>query len=154
MDIVDTTVFAVHSLCAGLWTGSVVFVTLAVIPAARNGDLNAAPLHAIAGKLTTVSRVSALLLFLTGGHMAAARYTTGSLTGTQRGYLVLSMITLWLLLAGTVEVATSRVTAGTGRDKVREPARESRRLFLFASLLAVLLLVNAGLLSTGQGVFV
>jgi len=154
MDIVELTVFTVHSLCAGLWTGSVVFVTVAVIPAARNGDLDAAPLHAIAGKLATVSRVSALLLFLTGGHMAAARYTTASLTGTQRGYLVVSMVALWLLLAGAVEVATSRVTAGTGRDKVREPAHNARPLFLVASLVSVLLLVVAGLLSTGQAIFV
>lgn len=154
MDIVELVTFTVHSLCAGLWTGSVVFVTFGVLPAARDGNLNAAPLHTIAGKLTTVSRVSALLLFLTGSHMAAARYTADSLTGTQRGYLVVSMVALWLLLAGTVEVATSRITAGTGRDKVREPARNSWRLFLVASLLAVLLLVNAGLLSTNQFVLV
>lgn len=154
MDIVELTTFILHSLFAGLWTGSVVFVTAAVIPAARNGNLNATPLHAIAGKLTTISRASALVLFITGSHMAAARYTRESLFATQRGYLVLSMVLLWLLLAGIVEVATSRVTGGTGRDKVREPAHESWRLFLVASVLSVLLLVNAGLLSTGRAVFV
>lgn len=147
MEPVEVTSYAVHSLFAGLWTGSVLFVAFAVLPLARDGDLNAAPLDTIAGKLTTVSRVCALGLLATGAHMAAVRHTGESLLETTGGLLVVAMVTLWLALMGAVEVGARRVTDGTERDKVREPAREARPIFLVASALAALLLVVAGLLS-------
>lgn len=147
MGTFDATMYVLHSLFAGMWVGSVLFVTLAILPLARSGTLNASPVNAIANRLTTVSRVSALVLFLTGSHMAALRYTSDTLTGSTRGHLVLSMILLWLVLAATVEIGAKRLTAGTERDKVRDPAREARPLFLVASLAATLLLVVAGLLS-------
>lgn len=150
MDPVEVTSYVLHSLFAGLWAGSVIFVALAVLPMAREGELNAAPLQSVAGKLVWISRVSALVLLLTGSHMAAARYTSETLTGTTGGYLVLAMVALWLLLTGVVEVGTSRLRNGTGRDKVREPARDARTLFLLAALASVLLLVVAGLLSANN----
>ena len=150
MEPVELTTYTLHMLFAGLWTGSVLFVTYAILPVARDGDFDAGPLHAVGSKLTTVSRVSALVLLLTGSHMAAARYTRESLTGTDGGNLVLAMVALWFVLAATVEIATGRLTGGTGKDKVREPARESWRLFQLASLFAILLLVNAGLLSANN----
>lgn len=153
MEPVNVAAYVIHSLFAGLWTGSILFVTVAVLPIARAGNLNAGPLHTVAGRFRTLSRVSVLLMFLTGSHMAAARYTQETLTGTDPGYLVLSMLTLWVLTAGVVEVGTGKLTAGSGRDKVRQPARESRRYFLLASVLAVLLLVNAGLLSAHSAGF-
>jgi uncharacterized membrane protein len=146
MSAVDAIAYAVHLLFAGLWTGSVLFVAYAVVPMARDGTLNAGPLSAIAGKLTTVSRASALVLFLSGGHLAGARYTLDTLTGTQAGYLVIVMVVLWFLLAGLVEVGTSRLTEGTERDKVREPAEAARPLLLGASVVALLLLANSGAL--------
>jgi len=57
------------------------------------------------------------------------------------------MLALWLVLIATVEIGTGRLTDGTERDKVREPARDARRFFLVAAGAALLLLVNAGLLS-------
>lgn len=147
MEPVEVASYATHSLFAGLWTGSVLFVTLAVLPLARDGKMNASPLETVAGKLTTVSRVSAFVLFATGSHMAAVRYTGESLTGTQGGYLVITMIVLWLSLIALVEVGTSRLTDGTERDKVREPARNAWRLFVVASVVAAGLLVTSGLLS-------
>lgn len=147
MEPIEVGSWVVHTLFAGLWTGSVLFLTLAVLPLARDGRLNAAPLSSIAGRLKTVSRASALLLFATGSHMAAVRHTGESLVETQGGWLVLSMLVLWFFLAGVVEVGAKRLTDGTERDKVREPARNARPFFLVGSLLAVLLLVNAGLLS-------
>jgi hypothetical protein len=147
MDPLEVASYATHSLFAGLWTGSVLFVTIAVLPLARDGDLNAAPLSAIGGTLATISRISAVVLLLTGGHMAGVRYTGETLTGSTGGYLVLAMVALWLGLIATVEVATSRLADGTDRDKVREPARRARPLLLAASLLAVGLLVDAGLIS-------
>jgi uncharacterized membrane protein len=157
MSLLNGGVYVVHLLFAALWTGSVLFVAYAVLPMGRNGDLNAAPLGTIADKLTTVSRASAALLFLTGGHMAAAAagYTVESLTGTTRGHLVISMIVLWFLLAGLVEVGTSKLTDGTGQDKVREPARNATPFFQAGAVLALLLLANAGLLiATGLGILI
>lgn len=147
MDPVEVTSYVLHSVFAGLWTGSVLFVVLALLPMAREGEMNAAPLRSVAGWLTRISRLSALVLLLTGSHMAAVRHTGDSLTGTTGGRLVVGMVALWLVLAGTVEVGTSRLRDGTERDKVRQPAREAWRLFVVAALAAALLLVVAGLLS-------
>ncbi|MHB9286262.1 CopD family protein [Halobacteriales archaeon Cl-PHB] len=149
MSLVATAVTATHLLFAGLWTGSVLFVAYAVVPTAASGDLNAGPLETIAGKLTTLSRVSVLLLFLTGGHMAGTQYEVSSLTGSTPGHLVLAMLALWFVLAGLVELGTSRLTEGASRDKVREPARSARRIFQAASVVAILLLVDGGLLASG-----
>ncbi len=146
MSAIDTVVYAAHLLFAGLWSGSVLFVAYAVLPAARDGEVSADLLGRLTGKLTTVSRTSALLLLLTGGHMAGTQYTAQSLFGTFPGYNVLAMVVLWFLLAGFVEVGTSRLSDGTGRDKVREPAAAARPFVLAASATALLLLVNAGIL--------
>jgi uncharacterized membrane protein len=152
MTLVDAGTYAVHLLFAGLWTGSVLFVWYGVLPVARDGNLNAAPLGAIAGKLERVSRVSALVLLLSGGYMGIRRYTVGTLFGSGGGHLVVTMIVLWVVLAGLVEVGTGKLTDGTDREKVREPAREAGRFFQAASLVAVLLLVNAGVLvASGLG---
>ena len=147
MALADALSNVVHLLFAGLWTGSVIFVTYAVLPAARAGDLNAAPLSSITGKLTTVSRVSSLLLFVTGGHMAGTGYTVESLTGSPRGHLVLTMVGLWLVLTALVEVGASRLTEGTEADKVRAPARNATRIMQAATVVSLLLLVVAGALA-------
>ena len=144
MSVVDAAVFGAHLLFAGLWSGSVLFTTYAVLPTAIRGDARPGPLAAITGKLRTVSRASALFLLLTGGHLAATRYTGASLVGTGRGRLVLAMVGLWFLLAGLVEVAGSKLAAGFDAQKVREPARDARPFLLGASLVAVLLLLDAG----------
>ncbi|WP_302080430.1 transporter [Salinibaculum rarum] len=155
MSLVNAAVYVVHLLVAALWTGSVLFVAYAILPLGKNGDLNAAPLEAIAGKLTTVSRASALLLFLTGGHMAAYAYTVESLTGNPRGHLVLGMLVLWFVLAGLVEVGASKLTEGTEQDKVREPARNASPFLQGGAVVALLLLVDAGLLVvSGMGIYV
>jgi len=146
MSAVDTVVYAGHLVFAGSWAGSVLFVAYAVLPAARNGGVSAALLGSLSGKLTTVSRASALLLLLTGGHMAGTQYTVESLFGSFPGYNVVAMVVLWFLLAGFVEAGTSRLSDGSGRDKVREPAAAARPFLLAGSATAVLLLVNAGVL--------
>lgn len=148
MDPIDVTAYVLHSVFAGLWTGSVLFVTLSVLPLAKDGTLNAAPLSSLASALTRFSRVSAFVLLVTGAYMGVARsYTVDTLTGTVGGYLVVSMLVLWFLLAGMVEVGLSRLTEGADRDKVREPARRARPFLAAGSLLAVLLLVTAGALA-------
>jgi hypothetical protein len=147
--VVDTVACALHNVFAGLWTGAVVFVTLAVLPAARDGVANAEPLAGMVSKLRNVSRLSALVLFLTGGHLAGTAYTVDSLTGTGRGHLVLTMLALWFALAALVEVGGGKLADGFDEKKVREPARAARPFFLAASVVALLLLVDAGLLSSG-----
>lgn len=146
MAIFDTIAAVVHLLFAGLWTGSVLYFVGVVLPLARDGELNASPLSALTDRLTTISRVSALLLLLTGGHIAAQRYTVESLTAPPRGHLVLSMVALWFVLAAVVEIGASRLQDGFGQQKVREPARRNRGLFLFAGLVAIALLIVAGML--------
>ncbi len=148
MSVVDTAVRTIHLSVAALWVGGVLFLTLVVLPVARDGDLNAAPLERMVGRLATVSRLSALALLLTGGHLAATGYTVDSLTGTTRGRLVVGMVVLWFVLAGLVEVGASRVRDGLREKRVRAPARDGLRWFGLASVVGVLLLLDAGLLAT------
>lgn len=147
MTLADAIVVAIHLVFAATWTGSVLLFTVAVLPLARDGNINAAPLAAITGSLRTVSRASAVLLLLTGGHMAGSLYTVDSLTGTSRGWLVIAMVVLWLALAALVEIGAGKLVDGTGQSKVRAPARTASRHFQAAAVVAVLLLLDAGALS-------
>lgn len=149
MSVIDSVMASAHLLFAGLWTGSVLFTAYAVLPTALAGEVNAEPLGAIVGKLKTVSRASALLLLLSGGHLAGTRYTAESLFGTPRGYLVLAMVALWFILAALVEIGSSKLTAGLDQNKVRTPAHDAKPFFTAAAVVALLLLVDAGLLLGG-----
>ena len=144
MGLLEAAVYGVHLLFAGLWSGSVLFVTLAVLPTAYSGDANAGPLATVTSRLKLVSRTSALLLLLTGGHLAVTFYPGTSLLDTTRGNLVLAMVALWFLLAALVEVGAGKLADGFAEKKVRTPARDARPFFLGASLVAVLLLFDAG----------
>lgn len=139
-------VYSVHMIFAALWTGSVVFVTVGVLPTAMSGDASPEPLSSVIGRLQTVSRTSALLLFLTGGHLAGTLYGIDSLTASLRGNLVITMLVLWFLLAGLVEVGSSKLLDGFDEQKLRAPARDARPFFLGATAVAILLLIDAGLL--------
>lgn len=147
MDPVGIASLSIHWLVAGIWAGSVVFVTLAVLPLGRDGSLQPDTLRSLVGTATTLSRISAVLLPLTGAYMAVESYTVDSITGTGRGHLLLTMIVLWVVLMGMVEVGASKIRSGTDQDKLREPARAARPFFIAGSLAAVLLLVIAGLFS-------
>lgn len=149
MALLETAMYALHLLFGGVWTGAVVFVTLAVLPLARDGSANAAPLASIVARLRNFSRLSALVMLATGGHMAGTGYTVESLTGETRGHLVLGMVVLWLTLIVLVEVGGGKLADGFDRKKVREPAREARPYFLAATVVALLLLLDGGLLASG-----
>jgi uncharacterized membrane protein len=149
MSVVDTAMYVAHLLFAGLWAGSVVFVTFGVLPTALDGLANADPLVPVVSKLRWISRASAVVLFLSGGHMAGTGYTVESLTGSTRGHLVLGMVGLWFVLMGLVEVGGGKLADGFENKKVREPAREARPFFLAGSVVSVLLLVVGGLLAGG-----
>jgi hypothetical protein len=66
--------------------------------------------------------------------------------GSGGGHLVLTMVVLWFLLAGLIEVGTGKLRDGTDQKKVREPAREATRFFQLGAVIAVLLLLVGGLL--------
>jgi hypothetical protein len=144
--VLDTVMYIVHSAFAALWTGSVLFVAVAVLPLAMGGDLAPDAFGSIVSKLQWVTRGSAALLFITGGHLAGTLYTVESLTGSGGGYLVLAMLALWLGLAAVVEIGSAKAQRGVDQNKIREPARAARPFYLAGAGLAVGLLVVAGLL--------
>ncbi|MFC7204182.1 transporter [Haloferax namakaokahaiae] len=146
MALIDTVMATVHLLVGGLWTGSVLFFAVAVLPTARAGNIRAAAFEAIISRLTMGSRIAALLMFVTGGHLAGTRYTVGSLTGSGRGHLVLTMLALWFVLTALVEIANGRAKDGLEQKKVRTPAEKAAPFYLGAAVVAVFLLIDAGLL--------
>lgn len=147
MAIVDAIAYAAHLLAAGVWSGSVIFVTWAILPVAARGDTGPALLEHVTDRLALASRACSLVLLLSGGHMAAQRYTFESLAGSPRGHAVLGMVVLWFVLTGLVEAAVVRLRDGTAAEKVRTPARKARPFLLAASAVALLLLLDAGLLA-------
>lgn len=144
--VVDTAMYTVHAAFAALWSGSVLFVVVAVLPLAMDADVSPAAFGSVVSKLQWVTRVSALLMLLTGGHLAVTGYGLEELTGTTSGYLVLTMVALWLGLAATVEIGSARAQRGVDEKKIREPARNARPFYLAAAVFALGLLVVSGLL--------
>lgn len=147
MAVVNTAVGVLHLLFAGLWTGAVAFVAWQVVPLFRDGDLGVEPGTAIISGLRGLSRASALVLLLTGGHLAASRYTAATLFGSGRGHLVLTMVALWLVLTGLVEVASGRALDELEAGRLRTAGETTATLFAAAAVVALLLLVVAGLLA-------
>ncbi|MFC3960144.1 copper resistance protein CopD [Halovivax cerinus] len=138
-----------HLLVAAIWAGSVCFVALSVVPAARDGVFTTTdPLTTLLGTLKRVSRASSVLLLLTGGHMAGRIYTSETLVSTVNGQLVLLMTALWLVLTILVEVAAKRFETGLDAKQLRGPARETLGLFRAAAVVSLALLVVAGAISS------
>lgn len=144
---IDTAMETVHLLFGAVWVGAVVFVTVGVLPQARDGNLTADAFEGILGRLRWLTRIGAVLLLVTGSHLAATRYTADRLFSTGDGHLVLTMVALWLALAATVEIGSSRITDGLNSRKLREPARNGTRWFQVATLIGIALLVVSALLS-------
>ncbi|ELZ20141.1 hypothetical protein C477_06976 [Haloterrigena salina JCM 13891] len=139
----------IHLIFAGIWAGSVFYVAFVVLPLARDGAFNTTkPLEAISGKLTTISRVSALVLLLTGGHLAGQRYTSETLFQSTNGHLVLGMVVLWALLAGLVEIGAKRLETGLNGKKLREPAANALPVYRAGAVVAIGLLVVGGAITS------
>ncbi|GAD52454.1 hypothetical protein MBEHAL_1214 [Halarchaeum acidiphilum MH1-52-1] len=146
-----TAAFAIHLVFGALWTGSVCYFAYAVLPLGRDGDLSASALESTTGKLTTVSRLSALVQLITGGFMASpmgVAASTGYWSSTS-GSLVAAMVVLWLALAALTEMGASTLRDGLAVDKVRTPARDASTRLRAASVVALLLLLDAGALAAG-----
>ncbi|GAB7010301.1 transporter [Halorubrum trueperi] len=148
MDALNPVMWSVHVGFAVLWTGSVLFVALAVLPSALRGQIDGDALAGIVGRLRWITRIGAVAFVVSGGHMAGTLYTFESLTGSGRGHLVLSMLALWFLITGLVEVASAKLRSGLDAGKLREPARDAKPFFYGAAGLSVVLLIVAGLLAT------
>ncbi|MCY4729139.1 transporter [Natronomonas gomsonensis] len=148
--VLDTIMYTLHTAFASLWAGSVLFVVAAVHPLAMNGDISPENFGSIVSKLQWVTRLSVLVTFLTGGHLAGTLYSVESLTGSGSGHLVLTMLALWLALAAVVEIGSARAQRGIESGKIREPARDARPFYLAAAVLAAGLLVVAGLLGVAS----
>jgi uncharacterized membrane protein len=117
-----------------------------------DGDLSPAAFGSVVSKLQWVTRISAVLLFVTGGHLAGTRYSVETLTGTTSGYLVLAMLGFWLGLAAVIEIGSAKASRGVENEKIREPARNSRPFFLLGSVFAIGLLLIAGVLGTSTAI--
>jgi hypothetical protein len=151
--VLDTAMYTVHTAFAALWAGSVLFVVSAVLPLAMDGELSPEAFGSVVSKLQWITRISALLSFVTGGHLAGTLYSAETLTGTPSGYLVLTMLTLWLGLAALVEIGSAKANRGIDERKIREPARNARPFYRLAALFSIGLLVVAGLLGSPVSVF-
>lgn len=153
MAIVEVVVRAIHLVVAAMWVGSVSFFAFGVLPLAREGSLNAAPLERFTERLQVGSRLASVLLLLSGGYMISlAGYETSLLSSTS-GHLVLGMVVLWLALTGLVEVGASRVLEGAEDLKVRTPAKRATAILRVATLVGVLLLVDAVLIRFAPALF-
>lgn len=147
MSLTLTAAYVLHTLFAGLWVGAVAFATWKVVPPAKAGEATPDLLAAVAGGLSTLTRVGALFFLATGGYMALTQYGTAGLLEPPRGHLVLTMVALWVVMTGLVEAGTSRLTDATDENKVRTGAREADTLLKAASGVGVLLLLVGGYLA-------
>jgi len=104
---------------------------------------------------------------VTGVYLVWELYTVAGLLGTTRGWLVVAMASLWLVMNGTMEVGTLRMREVMGDVSigsyfaegfprtpdesvtVAEVAETGRPYMLVAAGLAVLLLVDAALIASG-----
>ncbi|MFC6733387.1 MULTISPECIES: hypothetical protein [unclassified Haladaptatus] len=146
MSLIDTTMAVFHMLFAGLWVGGTLFFVGIVLPAARAGQMSTDGLKWIAGRFTTITTASILLLLITGGHLAGTFYTFEGLATTGRGHLVVSMVVLWLILAGLLQVGLRRLRRELGSVTAKVAVEQNLPLFFTAGIVAFALLVVAGLL--------
>ena len=146
MTLVDATVRVVHVLFAGSWAGGTLLMALAVLPAARQGHLSGDGLSWIARRFSLLSMASVAALLVTGGHLAGTLYTFETLSGSGRGHLVLTMVALWFVLAGLLHVGTHRMTGRLDDIGPERAVEAGSPWYLAGAVVAVALLVVAGLL--------
>lgn len=136
--VVDVAMRVIHLVTAAGWVGSILFVAGLVLPGVRDDRLPESTTDLL-GPLTMSSRIAAVVMFLTGGHLAATNYTSETLFATGRGHLVLTMLGLWFALAGLVEVANAKITDDAG-------SQAGLYAMQAAAVVGVVLLVVGGLL--------
>lgn len=136
MALIDTVMRTTHLLAGGVLTGSVVFFTWAIVSGSASG-VGSEVAAQISRTLTTLSRICAVLLLLSGGYMAAI---LGSALRGTAGLLVGLMILLWLVVTALVEVGNSKLADGASVQDVQQ-------YYVVAAIAAILVLVDAGYLA-------
>ncbi len=142
-----TAAYVFHTLFAGLWVGAVVLVAWKVIPPAKAGDVSPELLESVTSGLSTITRVGALVFLATGGHMAATVYGAEGLFAPPRGHVVLTMLGLWVVMTGLVEVGGGRIRSALEQNKVRTAARDGDTFLKAAAAVGLVLLVLGGYLA-------
>lgn len=151
MSLIHAVMWSIHVGFAILWTGSVLFVTAAVLPPALRGEIGAEALAYVVGRLRWITRIAAVAFVASGGHMAGNVYTVETLTGTGSGHLVLTMIALWLVITGLVEAAGGKLVDGLDAGPVSTAAEAAKPFLYGAAGLSVVLILTAGLLANPFG---
>lgn len=146
MSLVEFLVRATHLVVAAVWVGAVFLYAFGVLPLAREGEVNAAPLERLTERLRFGSRMAAVVLLLSGGYLISLAGHEQTLVSSVSGLLVLAMLGLWLVFTGLVEIGAGRVLDGTEELKVRTPAERATTLFRVATLVGVLVLVDGVLI--------
>lgn len=146
MQTLDAIMRVVHMTFGGLWTGATLFMVGLVLPAARRGHLGADALAWVTKRFSYLSMASVLAMLLTGGHLAGTLYTFERLASPGRGHLVLTMLALWFVLAGLLHVGTGRITDALEGGSAADAAAAGRTWYRVSGLVALGLLVVAGLL--------
>lgn len=157
MSTLDSVATTVHVLVGGLWIGAVVFVALAVLPLGRNADVDPEPLETVVDRLRTLSRLAAVVMLATGGHVLyhvtlGGELSAEPLTSSGRGHLILTMVVLWIGVMATVEIGPRNLFDGLDAGKLREPTRAALPWFRTAAVLGIGVLTVGGMLSAGIGV--
>lgn len=149
--MIDTAMVAIHLVFGAIWIGAVSFVTLAILPLARDGDLDRAAFEGSLGWLVRISRIGALLMLISGSHLmgTGGYFDTDYLFGEPRGLAVLAMVVLWLGLIVVIEVSTKRMRSGLDAGLLRDPANDGMTWFYLATLIGVALFVIGAMLTTG-----
>lgn len=151
----ELVIYSLHTVFGALLAGSVIFVAVAVFPAALSGTIDPDALGTILTRFIWLVRAAVLITLVTGGHLAGTLYTADTLTGTEPGYLVLGMLCLWLGVIVVIEIGTAKAKRGIAENKRRQPIHDARPFFYTGAIFALGLLLTAGILGANRlvGVF-
>lgn len=165
--------YVVHVTSAALWTGATLYFAYSwyLLPYLRDDPLaaSARSFAASADALLRVTRWTGIALPVTGAYLVLRLYSLDGLVGTTRGSLVLVMAATWGGMNGVMETGVFRMRRLTGDTRMKEYMLEGfppssvsadradtealrdkgRPYILVAAGLAVVLLVDAALLSSG-----
>lgn len=147
MVTVYTILNAIHLLFGGLWAGATVFFAWRVRPLVAKGNIGAAPTLALGSGLRWLTRISAIVFVATGGYMAAIGYGDGALLSTSRGYAVVLMLVVWLIVTGLVEMSMGKMERELDEGRLQTAGKTVRTPLLAAAGLQVLLLLLGGYLT-------
>ena len=168
MGLLLTASYVLHVASALFWIGAVWFAAYAVFPPARAGEVDTGLFESTLDRLLWVTRWTGVALPVTGLYQLWVLYPLDRLFGTAQGVLVLVMLGLWTVMNGLVELGVYRARTvdadlgfgtyfaegvaadgGLPAGTVVAGARAARPYVLSASLLGVLLAVDAALLAGG-----